>query len=87
MKHDKISVRNDVPWRNSVRLRIGNGMTERVCCPSEALFYLNYRWPTVRGRHHMGAVASCAAALDGKLASEFAKEAFARACDEAAVLN
>lgn len=87
MKHEKITIRSDVLWGAPVRLRIGNGMTERVCCPSEALYYLNFRWPAIRGRHHAGAMASCAAALEGKLATEFAKDAFARACEEAAVLN
>lgn len=87
MRHEKPSVRKDVRWNSPIRLRIGNGMAERVCCPSEALYYLNFRWPAVRGRHYAGAMASCAAALEGNLASEFAKDAFARACDEAAVLN
>jgi len=87
MRHEKITIRNDVLWSAPVRLRIGSGMTERVCCPSEALYYLNFRWPTVRGRHHAGAIASCAAALQGKLAAEYAKDAFSRACEEAAVLN
>jgi len=87
MRHEKILVHNDVRCTTPVRLRIGDGMTERVGCPSEALYYLNYRWPTIRGRHHAGALASCAAAMRAKLASEFAKDAFARACDEAAVLN
>jgi hypothetical protein len=87
MRHEKISVPEDVQWGAPVRLRIGDGLTERVCCPSEALYYLNFRWPTVRGRHYAGAVASCVAALEGKMASEFARDAFCRACEEATVLN
>jgi hypothetical protein len=87
MRHEKISVREDARWNAPVRLRIGDGMPERVSCPSEALYYLDFRWPTVRGRHYAGAVASCAAALDGKMASEFARDAFCRACDEATMLN
>lgn len=87
MRHERFEAPQDRHWAAPIRVHIGNGMAEFVRGPSEALYYLNFRWPTLRGKYHARAIASCTAALDGSLASEQARAEFLRACEEAAMLN
>ncbi len=78
-------VGNPPRWRTPVLIRIGNGSSESVRSPSEALHYLFNRWPTERGERYSAAVEARKAASEEAASGEVAREAFIAAASEADV--
>lgn len=76
-----------VRWSEPVYLRIGYGMPETIRSPKDALNYLLFRWPTVRGEKYRSARHICAAAEGNSLLRNEARMAFVEACVEADVLD
>ena len=76
-----------VRWLSPVRVRIGYGFPETIGSPSEALGYLQYRWPAVDGDHCRQAKMLCAHAVQNPGLTDVAREAFLRACVEAKMLD
>lgn len=74
------------PWRAPVLVRIGHGSSEPVESASDAVHYLQYRWPHERGKHYTRAIDDCTRAAKGLVPAEVAKEAFIAAAIEAYVL-
>jgi hypothetical protein len=87
LRDDIIGRDFDNRWLAPVWVRVGHGMAEPVWGPKQALDYLCHRWPSARGRHYLGARATCVAAARNQLASEYARESFIRASIEAAMLD
>jgi hypothetical protein len=81
-----IDIIGSAPWRAPVRVRIGHGASERVEGPSDAIYYLQHRWPTGQGRYFRQAMSDCKRATEGTIPAEVAKESFISAALEASVL-
>ncbi|MGN7295404.1 DUF982 domain-containing protein [Rhizobium sp. SAFR-030] len=74
-------------WLAPVWVRHGEEPPEAITSPKQALERLSCNWPMKRGRHYLGAKASCTAVMKKRLASDLAREAFIRASIEAQILN
>ncbi len=74
------------PFRVPVLVRIGHGSSELVESASDAMFYLQRRWPLERGEHYSRAVRDCKKAAEGLVPAEVARESFISASIEAYVL-
>jgi len=81
-----IDILASAPFRAPVLVRIGHGSSEAVESASDALDYLQHRWPDNRGDHYRRAMKLCKEAAQGLVPSEVAKEAFISAAIEAYVL-
>lgn len=77
----------DLHWSNPVTVRVGYGFPETIRGPSEALEYLNWRWPVREGIHYAKALKDCAAFLQKQLPLEHVRETFVLASIEAKMLN
>lgn len=74
-------------WLAPVYLRIGYGMPEAIHSTKEALHYLLFRWPAVRGPAYHRAKSICTVPSGNKKPCLEAREAFLLACIEAKVLD
>ena len=85
---DRVIIETDfeVRWRQPVWVKIGYGMPEAVKSPQQALNHLNFRWPALRGPRFQEASSRCRSALRKEVECEVAREAFARAAEEADVV-
>ncbi len=81
-----IDILASAPFRAPVLVRIGYGSSEAVESASDALHYLQHRWPPERGDHYGRAMKLCKESAQGLVPSEVAKEAFISAAIEASVL-
>lgn len=73
----------DVRWREPVWVKVGYGTPEPVRGPRQALNYLAFRWPAIRGDHFRRAQDQCIGALKKEFPCEQAREAFIGAVTEA----
>lgn len=80
-----IDIIGSAPWRAPVLVRIGHGASERVDGPSDAIHFLQNRWPRERGYYYSQAIADCKQAAEGMIPAEVAKESFISAAIEAHV--
>lgn len=74
-------------WHEPVYLRIGYGMPETIRSPKEALNYLLFRWPTIRGEKYRSATHLCGDESGNPRICEQARKVFVEACVEADVLD
>lgn len=80
-----IAIIGSATWRAPVLVRIDHGASERVDGPSDAIHYLQNRWPAERGTYYSQAIADCKQAAEGMIPAEVAKESFISAAIEAHV--
>lgn len=81
-----IEANYEVRWREPVWVKIGYGVAEAIRGPRQALNYLNFRWPYVRGNHFCQAMRQCKLALRKELECDVARAAFIRAAQEAEMI-
>ncbi len=81
-----VDILASAPFRVPVLVRIGHGSSEAVESASDAIHYLQNRWPHERGHHYQQAMRLCKEAAQGLLPTEVAREAFIAAAIEAYVL-
>ncbi|WP_409527848.1 DUF982 domain-containing protein [Rhizobium sp.] len=81
-----VDILASAPFRAPVLVRIGHGSSEPVESASDAIHYLQNRWPHERGHHYQRAMLLCKHAAEGLVATEVAREAFIAAAIEAYVL-
>ena len=81
-----IEILASAPWRAPVLVRIGHGSSEAVGSASDAMHYLQHRWPAERGSHYLQATKLCKEAAQGLVPAEVARESFISAAIEAYVL-
>jgi hypothetical protein len=68
----------DAHWQTPVR--IGR---EVITGPHEAIRFMDFRWPAIKGMCFAKAHLSCLAALDGREAPDAARKRFEAAVEEA----
>lgn len=81
-----IDILASAPWRAPVLVRIGHGSSEPVESASDAMHYLQNRWPHERGKYYEQAMMDCKRAAKGMIPAEVARESFISAAIEAYVL-
>lgn len=81
-----VDILASAPFRAPVLVRIGHGSSEPVESASDAMHYLQNRWPHERGDHYRRALKVCKEAAQGSVPTEVAREAFISAAIEAYVL-
>ncbi len=81
-----IEARYEVRWSEPVWVKVGYGVPEAVRGPSQALSYLTFRWPAVRGQAFESAGLRCKLALRKDVECDVAREAFIRAAQEAQMM-
>jgi hypothetical protein len=74
-------------WEIPVYLKIGDGVSETIDSPDEALIYLETRWPAERGPSYERAKSACKLAADGYFSLVDAREAFVTAAIAASILD
>ena len=83
---DVIEVYFEILWREPVWVKIGYGFPEAVRGPKQALSYLTFRWPAVRGDNFDDATRRCILALRKEIVCEDARIAFIRAAQDAGMM-
>jgi hypothetical protein len=73
-------------WSKPVYVRIGYGSSEPISGPSQALYYLEQRWPSDEGPYHSLVVTKCTACLHRHVPAEEVRDLFISAAIEAYVL-
>jgi hypothetical protein len=86
MSPEIIEVPYAVTWTVPVRVRVGNGFSETIGGPEEALHCLTYRWPAVGGNQFDTARLKCLRALQKQASCEEARDVFISAAIEARML-
>ena len=76
----------EVRWREPVWVKVGYGVPEAVRGPNQALGYLTFRWPDVRGQTFEIAAQRCKSALRKEVECDVAREAFIHAAEEAQMM-
>jgi|UPI0006921842 hypothetical protein len=74
-------------WNIPVYVMVGDGVSETINGPDDALTYLSIRWPTERGPAYRKAVAACKSAVHQYGSLDNAREAFVAAAIEASMLD
>lgn len=86
MNGEIIEMTGEVRWGEPVWVRVGYGIPDAMRGPSQALAYLDTRWPAARGAAFHRARTGCVAALNRRASCEAAREAFLHAAGEARML-
>ncbi|MEZ2131356.1 MULTISPECIES: DUF982 domain-containing protein [unclassified Sinorhizobium] len=73
-------------WQVPVRVRVGNGHSETIRGPKDALDYLTNRWPVADGPHYIKARRECMAAIERKVSPDIARDIFIAASIESDML-
>lgn len=76
----------EVRWREPVWVKIGYGIPEGIRGPRQALSYLTFRWPHLRGDHFRQALHQCKLALRNEVECNVARAAFIQAAQEAEMI-
>jgi hypothetical protein len=74
-------------WEVPVYVKIGDGVSETIDTPDEALIYLETRWPAERGPAYERAKDACKLAADGYASLVDAREAFITAAIAGSILD
>jgi hypothetical protein len=77
---------NDIPWRQSITVKLQNGAVRHFIGAYDALDFLENEWPLRKGSHYQNAITQCRAALSRAAPAEVAREAFIASCIEAALV-
>jgi hypothetical protein len=81
-----IEARYEVRWREPVWVKVGYGVPEAIRGPSQALSYLTFRWPHLRGDRFQQAMTQCKLALRKELECDVARKAFVQAARESEMI-
>lgn len=76
----------ELRWREPVWVKVGYSVPEAIRGPRQALNYLTFRWPYLRGDHFRQAMRQCKLALHKELECDVAHAAFVRAAQEAEMI-
>jgi hypothetical protein len=76
----------EIRWREPVWVKIGYGVPEGIRGPRQALSYLTFRWPHLRGEHFEEAMRQCKAALRKEVECDVARQTFLQAAREAEMI-
>lgn len=63
-------------WQVPVHVRVGNGHSETIHGPKDALDCLTNRWPGADGPHYIKARRECMAAIERKVSPDVARDIF-----------
>jgi hypothetical protein len=74
-------------WKNSVSIRIGNGHTDIIRGPVDAIEALNNRWPAEHGPRYRQAKRLCGDAVACGSSDDIVRDAFIGAALEAKLLD
>ena len=75
-----------IHWKQSVSIRIGNGLTDVIRGPVDAFEALNNRWPAEHGKSYFIAKSLCSEAVATASSNDSARDAFVAAAQEANLL-
>jgi alcohol dehydrogenase class IV len=81
-----VSHATEATWAAPVAIRIGERPPEFIHSPTEAIGYLEHRWPVNDGIHFEAARRRCVEAMNHLGHIEAAREAFIAAAAEAGIL-